>query len=284
LFDLRLTRRRICLQGYGEFPPGLVQDSGLLTTDHAGLFKKTTPLEEWSATLKGEALPLHRIEFAMSELPDFDLLEIEYTRPFEQRLDRLGEDVRVLWGSGKFYQTGAFVDICNIGDLNGKTVLDIGCGFSDLIDFLGQQHIKIKGYYGIDLSRRMVEIARRRHPGFQFEQRNIRTNPLPEDSVDYAIGSGIMFLRNPHWQQYAKEVVGSMFQAARIGVAVNFLLSDGNTDDPELNFTTPDRVLRILRSVSDKLSVVENRRIEHFTVYLYKPKKRGAQALYGSLG
>jgi ubiquinone/menaquinone biosynthesis C-methylase UbiE len=209
----------------------------------------------------------------------FEELERAYTEPFEKRLQEQGEDVHVLWGDGEKAQERRFLDMTKIGDLNGKSVLDVGSGYGDLIGYLEKSNIKLSHYYGIDFSDKMVEIAKKKHPDYKFEKRNLRLNPFSENSYDYVFGSGIFFLPHDNWKEYVKQVVESMYRTAKIGVAVNFLMDEGKGGSSDLNFVTADEVKGLLKGITKKIDVYEDTQIGDFTVYLFKDYKISALEL-----
>ncbi|MCX6141865.1 MAG: methyltransferase domain-containing protein [Ignavibacteriales bacterium] len=211
--------------------------------------------------------PTPVVEEAVETL--FEVLEKEYCEPFEKRLDELGEDVHVEWGDGFRPQQRRFMYLAKIGDLEGKSILDVGCGFADLLDFFKKLGMKIGNYRGLDFSEKMLEVARKRHVEYEFERRNIRLDPMKEESYDYVFGSGIFFLRHPDWKKYVHDVVESMFKTARIGVAVNFLMNNAE-NCRDLNYPTPEEVRKALKGVTNRLDILEDRSTDDFTVYLFK--------------
>jgi ubiquinone/menaquinone biosynthesis C-methylase UbiE/glycosyltransferase involved in cell wall biosynthesis len=68
----------------------------------------------------------------------------------------------------------------------GKSVLDLGCGTGDLL-----AAVQPARGLGIDLSPRMVEEARRRHPGLRFEVADAE-ELAPGELFDYAIASDLV--------------------------------------------------------------------------------------------
>lgn len=59
----------------------------------------------------------------------------------------IGEEVPKLWPS-KEYQLLRFRILIEIDDLNGKTILDVGCGFGEFYYFLNNNDVKLKDYVG----------------------------------------------------------------------------------------------------------------------------------------
>lgn len=61
----------------------------------------------------------------------------------------------------------------------GGSVLEVGCGLGDLLAVLeGSRHV------GIDLSPRMIELARERHPELDLRVADVERGPLPEGPFD----------------------------------------------------------------------------------------------------
>jgi 2-polyprenyl-3-methyl-5-hydroxy-6-metoxy-1,4-benzoquinol methylase len=93
--------------------------------------------------------------------------------------DREREDTRALWnrvaddwriqvgddGDGNRLLNSDPVLWAYAGDVNGRTVLDAGCGTGYLSNKLRDQGARVMG---IDFSERMIAIARERHPEIDF--------------------------------------------------------------------------------------------------------------------
>jgi len=87
-------------------------------------------------------------------------------------------------------QQARFNKLAEIGNLNGKTILDIGCGLGDFLPFLEQRFRSI-AYTGIDIVPELISAARRRDgPSADFLCRDLIENPLAQ-KFDFVIISGI---------------------------------------------------------------------------------------------
>jgi len=100
-------------------------------------------------------------------------------------------------------------------------VLDVGCGYGDLLGYLKKRDIKVH-YTGMDFMEEMVREARARHPSIMFYRQDVldRWPFHHENSFDYVVASGIFSHKD---YTYLEEVVGKMFGACRKGVAFNCL-------------------------------------------------------------
>lgn len=82
-----------------------------------------------------------------------------------------------------------------LGDLTGKKTLDIGCGNGRLI-----HHLKNKGgvVTGADISKKMIESARKRFPDTEFIQANAENLPFQNEEFDVVVAAFlIVHLKNP---------------------------------------------------------------------------------------
>src|SRR5688500_13574430 len=117
---------------------------------------------------------------------------------YSDRYKKMGYDVKTLgWGS-KEQQLARFSEII-ISDLilEGKDLLDIGCGFGDLGNFLTGKNIKLNHYTGWDLNPDLINEARRiwkdsQH--FAFDVRNIATMESQEPVADIGVMLGVLNL------------------------------------------------------------------------------------------
>ncbi|GAA0455236.1 methyltransferase [Paractinoplanes deccanensis] len=62
----------------------------------------------------------------------------------------------------------------------GAEVADVGCGTGRLLPYLASRGLSPRG---VDLSPRMVEVARREHPGFAYQVADLRDLPFEDASL-----------------------------------------------------------------------------------------------------
>lgn len=71
-----------------------------------------------------------------------------------------------------------------VREAGGRTVGDIGSGSGRLAPYLAGQGLTPRG---VDLSPEMVRVARRDHPGFEFQVSDLRSLPFEDASLDGAV-------------------------------------------------------------------------------------------------
>jgi SAM-dependent methyltransferase len=145
----------------------------------------------------------------------------------------------------------------------GATVLEIGCGSGDLLAALEPS----RGV-GIDVSGRMIELARARHPGLTFEQ-VAGEDFEPGETFDYIVLSDLVpyvddllaLFRNvaAHSGPDTRIVVNSFSQLWRPVLAVLELLRL-KSRTPTRNWMTADDVANLLQ-LNGLETVTRNRRI-----------------------
>ncbi|MEO8394186.1 MAG: class I SAM-dependent methyltransferase [Chloroflexota bacterium] len=96
----------------------------------------------------------------------YDLVAEEYARHMLHELDHKPRDRQLL---EQFALS-----------VNGGRVADLGTGPGQIARYLHDQGVDA---FGIDLSPVMVELARRSHPGIEFQQGDMRALPLPDESL-----------------------------------------------------------------------------------------------------
>jgi ubiquinone/menaquinone biosynthesis C-methylase UbiE len=100
----------------------------------------------------------------------YDLVAEEYARRMLNELDHKPRDRQLL---DQFGQQVAL-------SVRGGRVADLGTGPGQIAHYLHDHGVDA---FGIDLSPAMVELARREHPGMEFQQSDMRALPFPEDSL-----------------------------------------------------------------------------------------------------
>src|SRR4030042_2838585 len=87
-------------------------------------------------------------------------------------VNRYKNDIKsVAWGSRES-QEKRFEVLSQIALLNGKTVLDVGCGLGDFYIWLKRKYSDIR-YTGIDIIPSMIEIALKNYPEARFYVQDI---------------------------------------------------------------------------------------------------------------
>jgi SAM-dependent methyltransferase len=179
---------------------------------------------------------------------------------------KYGATIHSLWDS-KDSQKKCFEDLFKIGDLNNKSILDLGCGFGDLYQFLIDNNIHIKDYLGVDICQEFIDIAKTKYPYTNFEVRNIYKNPFNESEFDYVIASGIFSIPIKGWDIQLISAIDLLLYFSRIGIGFNLLVSEKPIEYP-LYYSTMEIINPILRKFNPK--IIENKVMDSVTIFINK--------------
>jgi SAM-dependent methyltransferase len=137
----------------------------------------------------------------------------------------------------------AFLAVC--GDLEGKSVLDFGCGKGDFLGFL-QSHGVSCSYTGVDIHPDLVALARSKHPEAEFIAADIEEHPLG-GAFDVVLACGVFNLRVGGIGESVEAVLPLLFGYAREALHANFLSARAPRHDVELHYVDPAWLLDFAR-------------------------------------
>ena len=152
--------------------------------------------------------------------------------------------------------------------LQGRRVLDVGCGFADFADHLAGRWGRLS-YEGIDLSGSMIEEARRRHPGLVLRCGNVLEADLPCD-YDLVTANGIFYLLGDEAPTLMPRIIARLFSLSRHAVAFNTLSTWAPRHDPGEFQADPASVLAFCRTLTPRVALRHDYLPHDFTVLLFR--------------
>lgn len=149
--------------------------------------------------------------------------ENETVRWYAEKVRRYGFDYRGLGFRTRSSQEKRFEALLALGDLDGRSVLDVGCGFGDFLAFLEECGIRAR-YAGLDVCAPMIERCRERFAGHDAEFAVADVLDFdPGEQYDFVVASGIFGLDAPGARERIRPTIARMFAWCRSGMAANFL-------------------------------------------------------------
>jgi SAM-dependent methyltransferase len=176
----------------------------------------------------------------MKEINDIKSATIER---YSKRYSKLGRDVKTLgWGT-KEQQYYRFECTLDYGDLSGKTILDIGCGFGDYLDFLVSKKIPFKKYIGWDINPDLINEAKKTYASnkkAEFEVVDIFSDSFKlSQPVDVVLMLGLLnfnLKESYNNYEYSKLFIAKAFSFAQEGFISDFLSTYKTPDYPAEDF------------------------------------------------
>jgi SAM-dependent methyltransferase len=154
--------------------------------------------------------------------------------------------------------------------LQDKSLLDVGCGLGDLLTYLDSLGLRVR-YTGVDLLEKMVQAARRNHPGIDFVQGDIfQTNPFKPENFDVVFCSGAFNLNLGNNEQFLPIAVATMLEMAREHAVFNLLHSRAASQEQTYFYYHPDQVQEMLRDCPCQIRIIDDYLHNDFTVICKK--------------
>jgi SAM-dependent methyltransferase len=191
---------------------------------------------------------------------------------YEDRLTKHGVSVTTMGWRDREQQALRFKILSEIGDLQGKKILDIGCGFGDFYDYLEQNSIYVD-YHGIDLSEKIIAAARERRHDMLVEVRDILTDGINE-RFDYVFESGILNKRISDNYAYAHEIITAMYRVCNEGIAFNMVTDYVDYKEDYLYYYSPEKIFSFCKGLSRFVVLRHDYPLYEFTVYMHKNQQK----------
>ena len=200
---------------------------------------------------------------------------------YDNRLSIHGKDIKTLgWGNIE-QQEYRFKNILNATDFNKKNILDIGCGFGDLYDFLKKSQIKIQSYTGWDINENLLEKANNREDEIvKYEISDIaKFSVSHKDKFDIGIMLGLLNFKlesESFNYEYTSNIIKNAFNNVNEVLVVDFISSYTTSSYPKEDFIfyhEPEIVLNVALQITSNVVLKHNYSPipqKEFMLYIYK--------------
>lgn len=174
--------------------------------------------------------------------------------------------IGALGWSGVEVQLKRFEILSNIANLNGCSVIDAGCGHSDLFPFL---KIKYPGFFytGIENNSAFLDIAIERYgddPNAKFMLGDFTGAELP--LADYILCCGALSYKNNE-SDFIKNTITKLFASCRYGLGFN-LLSEVKNPGGIIVAYEPQEILAICRQLTPHVELHDGYLPGDFSIFL----------------
>ena len=160
---------------------------------------------------------------------------------------------------------------------SSATLLDFGCGAAHLYDYMQRMNLNNISYSGLDISRKFIDLSKKKHPGNKFYCLDILKNQKSLPSFDYIIMNGVFTekvdLNFDQMFGYLKEMLKVVFEKANIGVAFNVMSTAVEWEREDLFHLSKDQLVNFLIKDLTRNFVIRNDYgLYEYTIYIYKEK------------
>lgn len=184
--------------------------------------------------------------------------------------DQLCEDCELGWQAAGWMsednQYANFVLISSIISPN-SSVLDVGCGQGDLYNYIKNNKIK---YCGIDISKLMIEKAKKKNPNIKFFQKDFLKENL-EENFDYVVASGAFSFKTTNQYEYIQKCIELCYNKSNKASAVTMTseLADVKFDEP-LFYYNPVRIFEIALKFTPYVIINTSSLPNELVLFMYK--------------
>jgi SAM-dependent methyltransferase len=206
----------------------------------------------------------------MSGTPDLDPVR-SY---FDKRVREYGASPRGADWNSEASQIARFDQLLKIVELPSFSILDYGCGYGALADYLAEKGFRAD-YYGFDILESAIDTARRVHAGKPHCTFFTNKDELPE--CDYTVASGIFNFRGGQsfedWTNYVISILEHFNFLSRRGFASNFLTkySDADKMRADLYYADPLYLFDYCKqNFSKNVALLHDYHLYDFTILVRK--------------
>lgn len=194
----------------------------------------------------------------------------ETSRFYENHIRRFGYGFRALGFGRRASQEKRFAAALGLGSFHGKRLLDVGCGFGDLLAWLNSRGVEPR-YTGVDICRPMIERCRKRFAGTGARFRiGDALSFVTDEPYDYIVASGIFGYGTKDTRKRVQPTLERLFDLARIGMAVNFLSRCAPSRSPGRLYLHPADVLQFALKLTPAVRLDHTYMPNDFTLCLYR--------------
>lgn len=201
---------------------------------------------------------------------------------YESKMGQGLPDYGVLgWESEKAQQLRFDMLLDNVV-LEGKSLLDIGCGMGNLLEYISKKKINVI-YTGVDILDSMIEHARCKALKGEFRCVDVfEGSPFEDRSFDIVYTSGIFNLNLGNNSDFLAGALEKMLRMARETVVFNLLHKDSPDREDKYFYYDPEEIKELLKKYKDidRVFIKQNYLKNDFTVICCKRKEQDEHCSY----
>jgi len=182
-----------------------------------------------------------------------------------------GDSIKALGWFDEDKQKQRFMALAGAGDLNNKSILDVGCGYADLYGYLQSNNIKVR-YTGTEYTPEFRETARKKYGQIKVLDADI-LSPGFKEKFDFVFAAGIFNSRMKDNKAYIQLMLRKMFGLAREGVAVTFFSTYVDFKERRHYHQSPEKIFSFGKSLTPWVDVRHDFMPYEYALYLYKDRK-----------
>ena len=206
----------------------------------------------------------------MSNIPNLE----QVRSYFDKRIQEHGASPRGSDWNSEMSQNIRFAQLLKVIEAKSFSLLDYGCGYGALADYLVTESLDVE-YYGYDILENAIATARQVHG--DKPKHTFLTDKSQLPVCDYTVASGIFNYRGQQtydaWTEYVINTLGELNQLSRRGFASNFLTTYSDADKMRADLYYADPLVLFdycKRNFSKNVALLHDYRLYDFTLLIRK--------------
>ena len=197
----------------------------------------------------------------------------DYLVPYLRAAEVYGSGFRSLLWASPDTQAARFDAVCRLVDLTGATVLDVGCGRADLLDFLARRGVAFAEYLGVEAVPELASAAEAKAVVSPTPAHIIRGDFVREP-VKLFVGAEVVIFSGSLNTADDATFYGTLlraYEAAAEQLVFNFLSTPDLAGAEYLSWRQRGDVLSFARGLGGEVRVLEDYLPGDCTVAIIKP-------------
>jgi SAM-dependent methyltransferase len=195
---------------------------------------------------------------------DFKSISEATIRRYSERYQQYLHDIKTLgWGSTEM-QEYRFQQAINKLDLSNKSVLDIGCGFGDLFNYLNKNDFPFDKYIGWDINPDLIENTLIKEGNVELDVFDIALKKPEKQVADIGMMFGLLNWKLENEEKnftYSMQLIKNAFEAVSETLVIDFLSTNYYSGYPVEDFVfyhDPAIMIKKVTEISNNFEIVHN--------------------------
>jgi trans-aconitate methyltransferase len=190
---------------------------------------------------------------------------------YNERLKAHGYNPKSLGWGEKDRAALRFEILSSLWDFEGKKVLDFGCGFGDLGNFISKKYNQFE-YIGVDINENLVATGKEMYPNADLRVGDLLKGEFTEP-VDFVLSSGVFNHKLSDNVKFIESCFEQFNQIATKGIAVNFLSDKVDFQYEYTYHTNPAWALDLAYKFSKRVVLRNDYMPFEFTIFIFKDEE-----------
>ena len=191
---------------------------------------------------------------------------------YKELLSAHGDSYLSAQYSSKETQELRFSQLLRAGDIEGKKILDFGCGTAAFAGFIEDSGINCN-YVGYDFVEEFYPVAQKKNPNARF----ITKDQLNKENFDMIFISGVFNNKTHNNQQFFEDTIATLFKITSHCLAFNMMSAHVDYQDEDLFYIYPEKVFSYCKkNITPFITLVNDYQIKkdvipfEFACFLYR--------------